>query len=88
MRSGVLLVGQEQERKGDLKMKEITLTEEKLRESVAKAVSNILDTAPKDETFGELLIIHTMVGGMIAVELRKILFGGGANPQTSEDLKA
>jgi hypothetical protein len=38
MRSGVLLVGQEQERKGDLKMKEITLTEEKLMESVAKAV--------------------------------------------------
>lgn len=58
-------------------MKEITLTEEKLRESVAKAVSNILDTAPKDETFGELLIIHTMIGGMIAVELRRILFGGG-----------
>lgn len=64
-------------RKGDLRMKEITLTEEKLRESVAKAVSNILDTAPKDENFGELLIIHTMVGGMIAVELRNILFGGG-----------
>lgn len=84
----MLLVGQEQERKGDLKMKEITLTEEKLRESVAKAVSNILDTAPKDETFGELLIIHTMVGGMIAAELHQILFGGGANPQTSEDLKA
>lgn len=58
-------------------MKEITLTEEKLRESVAKAVSNILKDAPKDETFGELLIIHTMVGGMIAVELRNILFGGG-----------
>lgn len=58
-------------------MKEITLTEDKLTKSVAEAVSNILDTAPKDENFGELLIIHTMVGSIIAAELHKILFGGG-----------
>lgn len=69
-------------------MKEITLTEDKLKKSVAKAVSNILENAPKDESFGNLLIIHTMIGGAIAAELHQILFGGGANPQTSEDLKA
>lgn len=58
-------------------MKEITLTEDKLTKSVAEAVSNILKEAPKDESFGELLIIHTMIGGAIAAELHKILFGGG-----------
>lgn len=68
-------------------MKEITLTEDKLKKSVAKAVSNILENAPKDESFGNLLIIHTMIGGAIAAELHQILFGG--DPQTtSEDLKA
>ena len=69
-------------------MKEITLTEDKLAKSVAKAISNILENAPKDESFGNLLIIHTMIGGAIATELHQILFGGGANPQTSEDVKA
>lgn len=58
-------------------MKEITLTEDKLTKSVAKAVSNILENAPKDESFGDLLIIHTMIGGAIGAELHKILFGGG-----------
>ena len=86
----MLLVGQEPKRKGDLKMKEVTITEEKLSKSVAEAVSNILKEAPKDEEcFGDFVIVHTILGSMIAVELRKILFGGGANPQpTSEDLKA
>lgn len=70
-------------------MKEVTITEEKLSKSVAEAVSNILKEAPKDEQcFGDFVIVHTILGSMIAVELRKILFGGGANPQTSEDLKA
>lgn len=70
-------------------MKEITLTEDKLKKSVAKAVSNILKKAPKDEErFGDFVIVHTILGSMIAAELHKILFGGGANPQTSEDLKA
>lgn len=69
-------------------MKEITLTEDKLTKSVAEAVSNILKEAPKDESFGDFLIVHTILGSMIAAELHKILFGGGANPQTSEDLKA
>lgn len=69
-------------------MKEITLTEDKLTKSVAKALSNILENAPKDESFGDFLIVHTILGSMIAAELREILFGGGANPQTSEDLKA
>lgn len=69
-------------------MKEITLTEDKLTKSVAKALSNILENAPKDESFGDFLIVHTILGSMIAAELHKILFGGGANPQTSEDLKA
>lgn len=69
-------------------MKEITLTEDKLTKSVAKAISNILENTPKDESFGDLLIIHTMIGGAIAAELHQILFGGGSNPQTSEDLKA
>lgn len=69
-------------------MKEVTITEEKLSKSVAEAVSNILKEAPKDEQcFGDFVIVHTILGSMIAVELRKILFGG-ANPQTSEDLKA
>lgn len=58
-------------------MKEITLTEDKLTKSVAKALSNILENAPKDESFGNLLIIHTILGSMIAAELHKILFGGG-----------
>lgn len=76
--SGVLLVGQELRRKGDLKMKEVTITEEKLSKSVAEAVSNILKEAPKDEEcFGDFVIVHTILGSMIAVELRKILFGGG-----------
>lgn len=76
--SGVLLVGQEQERKGDLKMKEVTITEEKLSKSVAEAVSNILKKAPKDEEcFGDFVIVHTILGSMIAAELRGILFGGG-----------
>ena len=71
-------------------MKEITLTEDKLTKSVAEAVSNILKEAPKDEEcFGDFVIVHTILGSMIASELRRILFGGGANPQTtSEDLKA
>ena len=69
-------------------MKEIALTEDKLTKSVAKALSNILENAPKDESFGDFLIVHTILGSMIAAELHKILFGGGANPQTSEDLKA
>lgn len=69
-------------------MKEITLTEDKLTKSVAKALSNILENAPKGESFGDFLIVHTILGSMIAAELHKILFGGGANPQTSEDLKA
>ena len=69
-------------------MKQITLTEDKLKKSVAKALSNILENAPKDESFGDFLIVHTILGSMIAAELHKILFGGGANPQTSEDLKA
>lgn len=63
-------------------MKEITLTEDKLTKSVAKALSNILENAPKDESFGELLIIHTMIGGAIAAELHQILFGGG---ESSDD---
>ena len=68
-------------------MKEITLTKDKLTKSVAKALSNILENAPKDESFGDLLIIYTIIGGAIAAELHQILFGG--NPQTtSEDLKA
>lgn len=70
-------------------MKEITLTEDKLTKSVAEAVSNILKEAPKDEeSFGDFVIVHTILGSMIAAELHKILFGGGANPQTSEDVKA
>nr|UVY56188.1 MAG: hypothetical protein [Bacteriophage sp.] len=74
----MLLVGQEPKRKGDLRMKEITLTEDKLNKSVAKAVSNILKEAPKDEEcFGDFVIVHTILGSMIAVELCKILFGGG-----------
>ena len=64
-------------------MKEITLTEDKLKKSVAKAVSNILENAPKDESFGDLLIIHTMIGGAIAAELHQILFGGGG--KSSDD---
>lgn len=58
-------------------MKEITLTEDKLTKSVAKALSNILENAPKDESFGDFLIVHTILGSMIAAELHKILFGGG-----------
>ena len=59
-------------------MKEITLTEDKLTKSVAEAVSNILKEAPKDEEcFGDFLIVHTILGSMIAAELHKILFGGG-----------
>lgn len=58
-------------------MKEIKLTEDKLTKSVAKAVSNILENAPKDESFGDLLIINTLIGGAIAAELHQILFGGG-----------
>lgn len=74
----MLLVGQELRRKGDLKMKEVTITEEKLSKSVAEAVSNILKEAPKDEEcFGDFVIVHTILGSMIAAELRKILFGGG-----------
>lgn len=74
----VLLVGQELRRKGDLKMKEVTITEEKLSKSVAEAVSNILKEAPKDEEcFGDFVIVHTILGSMIASELRRILFGGG-----------
>lgn len=71
-------------------MKEVTITEEKLSKSVAEAVSNILKEAPKDEEcFGDFVIVHTILGSMIASELRRILFGGGTNPQTtSEDLKA
>lgn len=70
-------------------MKEITLTEDKLTKSVAEAVSNVLKEAPKDEEcFGDFVIVHTILGCMIAAELHQILFGGGANPQTSEDLKA
>ena len=70
-------------------MKEITLTEDKLTKSVAEAVSNILKEAPKDEEcFGDFVIVHTILGSMIAAELHKILFGGGANPQPGEDLKA
>ena len=59
-------------------MKEITLTEDKLTKSVAEAVSNILKKAPKDEEcFGDFVIVHTILGSMIAAELHKILFGGG-----------
>lgn len=59
-------------------MKEVTITEEKLSKSVAEAVSNILKEAPKDEEcFGDFVIVHTMLGIMIAAELHKILFGGG-----------
>lgn len=59
-------------------MKEVTITEEKLSKSVAEAVSNILKEAPKDEQcFVDFVIVHTILGGMIAVELHKILFGGG-----------
>lgn len=59
-------------------MKEVTITEEKLSKSVAEAISNILKEAPKDEEcFGDFVIVHTILGSMIASELRRILFGGG-----------
>lgn len=70
-------------------MKEITITEEKLTLSVAKAVSNILVSAPKDEEgYEDFMIANTLLGSMIGAELNKILFGDTENHQNDEDVKS
>ena len=69
-------------------MKEITITEEKLTLSVAKAVSNILVSYPKDEEgYEDFIIANTLLGGMIGSELNKVLFGEMENNQKDEDVK-
>lgn len=70
-------------------MKEITITEEKLTLSVAKAVANILGLFPKDdEEYGYFIIANTLFGSMIGAELNKILFGDTENHQNDEDVKS
>lgn len=69
-------------------MKEITLTEEKLKNSIVLAVFNIMKKAPQGEGFVDFLFINATVAGMIEAELNKILFGDMENNQNNEDVKS
>lgn len=69
-------------------MKQITLTKEKLENSIVLAVSNIIKKAPQEEGFVDFLFMNATIAGMIGVELNKILFGDMENHQNDEDVKS
>lgn len=69
-------------------MKQITLTKEKLENSIVLAVSNIIKKAPQEEGFVDFLFMNATIAGMIGVELNKILFGDMENNQNNEDVKS
>lgn len=69
-------------------MKQITLTKEKLENSIVLALSNIMNKAPQGEGFVDFLFMNVTVAGMIGAELNKILFGDMENNQNNEDVKS